>query len=104
MDYNTILITGGAGFIGFGTVRRLVDPYPYYHIYNWGTLWFFRVFGTFWDNGWEAQWFSFWRRDFVRPYARTHGTMGESMFYDGARDLKGGLSPQRNSLRNGSFK
>ena len=30
----TILITGGAGFIGSHTVRRFVNSYPDYHIVN----------------------------------------------------------------------
>ena len=33
-----ILITGGAGFIGSHTVRRFVNTYPEYHIYNLDAL------------------------------------------------------------------
>ncbi|MBQ0768660.1 MAG: GDP-mannose 4,6-dehydratase, partial [Bizionia sp.] len=33
-----ILITGGAGFIGSHVVRRFVNQYPNYHIYNLDTL------------------------------------------------------------------
>ncbi|NJB72653.1 dTDP-glucose 4,6-dehydratase [Saonia flava] len=33
-----ILITGGAGFIGSHTVRRFVNTYPDYHIYNLDAL------------------------------------------------------------------
>ena len=29
-----ILITGGAGFIGSHVIRRFVNKYPDYHIYN----------------------------------------------------------------------
>nr|WP_313114938.1 GDP-mannose 4,6-dehydratase [Aequorivita sp. F6058] len=33
-----ILITGGAGFIGSHVVRRFVNEYPDYHIYNLDAL------------------------------------------------------------------
>ena len=33
-----ILITGGAGFIGSHVVRRFVNQYPNYHIYNLDAL------------------------------------------------------------------
>lgn len=33
-----ILITGGAGFIGSHVVRRFVNSYPHYHIYNLDAL------------------------------------------------------------------
>tara|TARA_B110000027_G_C16120037_1_gene302309 strand:+ start:1647 stop:2693 length:1047 start_codon:yes stop_codon:yes gene_type:complete len=33
-----ILITGGAGFIGSHVIRRFVNKYPEYHIYNLDTL------------------------------------------------------------------
>ena len=34
----TILITGGAGFIGSHLVRHFVSSYPHYHIYNLDAL------------------------------------------------------------------
>ena len=33
-----ILITGGAGFIGSHVIRRFVNKYPEYHIYNLDAL------------------------------------------------------------------
>ena len=33
-----ILITGGAGFIGSHVIRRFVNKYPNYHIYNLDAL------------------------------------------------------------------
>ena len=38
MITKNILITGGAGFIGSHTVRRFVNNYPEYHIYNLDAL------------------------------------------------------------------
>lgn len=37
-DMKKILITGGAGFIGSHVVRRFVNQYPNYHIYNLDAL------------------------------------------------------------------
>ena len=34
LEKKNILITGGAGFIGSHVVRRFVNKYPDYHIYN----------------------------------------------------------------------
>ena len=34
MTKRSILITGGAGFIGSHVVRLFVNKYPDYHIYN----------------------------------------------------------------------
>jgi len=34
MDKETIIITGGAGFIGSHVVRRFVENYPNYRIVN----------------------------------------------------------------------
>ena len=38
MENKNILITGGAGFIGSHVVRRFVNKYPQYHIYNLDAL------------------------------------------------------------------
>lgn len=38
MSKKNILITGGAGFIGSHVVRRFVNKYPNYHIYNLDAL------------------------------------------------------------------
>ncbi len=38
MKIKNILITGGAGFIGSHVVRRFVNQYPNYHIYNLDAL------------------------------------------------------------------
>ena len=38
MKTNSILITGGAGFIGSHVVRLYVKKYPNYHIFNLDSL------------------------------------------------------------------
>ena len=38
MKTKSILITGGAGFIGSHVVRLFVEKYPNYHIYNLDAL------------------------------------------------------------------
>tara|TARA_B110000259_G_scaffold108200_1_gene123974 strand:+ start:831 stop:1037 length:207 start_codon:yes stop_codon:yes gene_type:complete len=38
MKNKSILITGGAGFIGSHVVRNLVNKYPNYQIYNLDSL------------------------------------------------------------------
>ena len=38
MEHKNILITGGAGFIGSHVVRRFVNQYPKYHVYNLDAL------------------------------------------------------------------